>query len=504
MRILLLLLPTVLIGCAPHNSNLQWYGLSAPQEVIGKARPTLGLTKEPFELPVDKTLYEFTVADCPDGVERLFKDKVDSFSRVEARWRQLDCYYKGVQGRSLVVFLDGTGNTQKSNTNIWRLYNMALLRAMEQKPENHGKGKESATAIIPYYDRGVGTDFRALSGNVFGAGVSGNIRQAYRFLVETYQPGDKIFLFGFSRGAFTARSLNGMIRFSGLADLKSMQPDVLDSIPLGSVFGNFHRKANGLFDAYSKVNDGASDFDARLSKTINEYKSDKKITTHPVVIEAIGVFDTVPAIGVTRNDDPDGHRLELYARRGFHAMSLDEQRDDFRLLRFSVPQSSGQKLEEMWFTGVHSDVGGGYAGQASESCGSTSMKNLGLEGITLSWMMARFKEYEIFPASINPGECMTAPLHDEYFTERWLRRNVFKAAGIYRRRPVACDSVHETVIQRTSNKLQVPHPKREIGGIYSASNLGHTPLSTFCVLNTDKTRDDCRCEGSSPSTTTIQ
>lgn len=75
------------------------------------------------------------------------------------------------------------------------------------------------------------------------------------------------------------------------------------------------------------------------------------------MVKVIGVFDTVPAVGTNLKEEPDEHRLELYAERGYHAMSLDEQRASFRLLRFGLQQSKSQVLEEVWFAGVHADVG---------------------------------------------------------------------------------------------------------------------------------------------------
>lgn len=500
MRLLVALLPCfLLIGCTPRNTTMEWYETPKPQASQKRLQEKQkGLEK--FELPIDDALYDYTAARCPKDAAALLERGIDSAKKVRTRWKQLNCFYSNVQGRSLVVFLDGTGNTQKSNTNIWRLYNLSLLRAMQGNIIPN-----SSTAIIPYYDRGVGTDFRAVTGNIFGAGVSGNIRQAYRFLVETYKPGDKIFLFGFSRGAFTARSLNGMIEFAGLAKLESIQPNTIDSLPLGSVFGNFHRKATGLFGAYKHLNTGKSDFNDFLRREIEKYKNEKGIETYPkdsVKVEAIGVFDTVPAVGFTRNDDPDRHRLELYAKRGFHAMSLDEQRNDFRLLRFAVPDKPGQRLEEIWLPGVHSDVGGGYAKQAiNESCVPQGKKHLGLEGISLSWMLNRFSRDRIFPDNLILDECMSAELHDEYFTEKRIRRLVFKAGGVYRRRPVECDSLHSSVIDRASMKLTKNHPERERDGKYAPSNIGYAPTKSFCVLDSTKTRDACTCTGSSPSTT---
>src|SRR5437867_5462888 len=107
--------------------------------------------------------------------------------------------------KRLAVFLDGTWNKPESNTNVWRLYLMLADRGEDGVPQKQ------------YYDAGVGTYwFDRISGGWFGYGLSENIRSAYRWLIEHYNPGDEIFIFGFSRGAFTARSLTGVIARCGL------------------------------------------------------------------------------------------------------------------------------------------------------------------------------------------------------------------------------------------------------------------------------------------------
>ena len=107
--------------------------------------------------------------------------------------------------KRLTLFYDGTWNEPEDNTNVWRL-NLMLA-------DSSGDGLVQKT----FYDEGVGTHwYDRLSGGMFGSGLSENIRQGYRWLMENYNDGDEIFVFGFSRGAFTARSLVGMIARCGL------------------------------------------------------------------------------------------------------------------------------------------------------------------------------------------------------------------------------------------------------------------------------------------------
>ena len=150
--------------------------------------------------------------NCVLKKDKLIPDRFgDDKASVRARWAALNCIYDSPidkKSRVLLVFLDGTANSKESESNIWRMYNRSVLQATRGFP------------VIPYYDRGVGTGYQLFSGSVYGAGAEENIRQAYRFLMETYKPGDQVFIFGFSRGAFTARSLNGFIEFAGLAKKK--------------------------------------------------------------------------------------------------------------------------------------------------------------------------------------------------------------------------------------------------------------------------------------------
>ena len=108
-------------------------------------------------------------------------------------------------GKRLALFFDGTWNKPENNTNVWRLSLMLADKGPDGVPQ------------VKFYDEGVGTHwFDRISGGAFGAGLSANVRRGYRWLMEHYNPGDEIYVFGFSRGAFTARSLSGVISRCGL------------------------------------------------------------------------------------------------------------------------------------------------------------------------------------------------------------------------------------------------------------------------------------------------
>lgn len=258
--------------------------------------------------------------------------------------------------KRLVVCCDGTWNfaDQPSKTNVAKV-------ALSVIPGS-AAGKEQHV----YYHSGVGTRrWERLPGGAFGVGLSRNVIDAYRFLVETYEPDDELFLFGFSRGAFTARSLAGLVRNCGI-----LRRDHADRIPAAwALYRNRIEKPNGA----------ASTLFRRTYARETE-------------IRFIGVWDTVGALGIPTPDarwlqpavNRFDHRwafhdteLSDWVKAAFHALAIDEQRSAFRpTLWHQKPRAveRGQELKQVWFTGVHCDVGGGY-------------KETGLSDIPLLWMV---------------------------------------------------------------------------------------------------------------------
>lgn len=207
-----------------------------------------------------------------------------------------------------------------------------------------------------YYEPGVGTtpDERVLGGG-FGYGLSRNVRNCYRFLAQAYEPGDRLFLFGFSRGAYTARSLAGMIALCGLP---IANPD--DDL-VSDAFQTYRNPAQlPAFLASHKM------FDAKL--------------------KMVGVWDTVGALGIPAivgGVDPVLYgfldtNLHPDVLNAFQALAIDERRMEFPPTLWTPPSPplAGQVIQQVWFTGVHCDVGGGYP-------------ETGLSDITFSWMMAQ-------------------------------------------------------------------------------------------------------------------
>jgi uncharacterized protein (DUF2235 family) len=202
-----------------------------------------------------------------------------------------------------------------------------------------------------FYNKGVGTGRHDhWLGGTIGWGLSDHILQCYRFLVQWFEPGDELFLFGFSRGAYTARSLAGLIRNSGI--LRRAEAGRLDD-----AFALYRRR------------DPASHPDQVEAEIF------RRSFSHETRIRFIGVWDTVGALGVPfpwlrwLNQRWQFHDVQLssWVDFAFHAIAIDERRRWFRPTLWEQQQKPGtakQVLEQVWFPGAHRDVGGGtrYAG----------------------------------------------------------------------------------------------------------------------------------------------
>lgn len=233
--------------------------------------------------------------------------------------------------KRLIVCCDGTWNSPEQHhvTNVVR-----TARAVRPADDD-------GVPQIVFYDWGIGSYSGKLTGGMLGAGIDKNIQDAYRFLVHNYLPGDEIFLFGFSRGAYTARSLVGFIRNAGL--LRKIDAELIP-------------KAYGLYRQPAKP-------DAPSAVRFREAHA------QGVRIAFIGVWDTVGALGVPSQivRRMGGNRRYAFhdtspsgiIDRAFHAVAIDEQRVDFEPALWTRLPKPGQVIEQQWFAGVHGDVGGG-------------------------------------------------------------------------------------------------------------------------------------------------
>ncbi len=235
-------------------------------------------------------------------------------------------------GKNIILCCDGTGNEYGVNkTNVVRTCEIAVCDDSQ----------------LVYYDPGVGTGGTSLTDTkdqATGGGVQQNIEDGYRFLMNNYKEGDKIFIFGFSRGAFTARSLAGMLARCGL---------------LRPYLGNLVKYASEIY------NNDDDDLDEGFKETFSR--------TCPV--HFVGVWDTVESLAGDASDKFHDDRLNPEIKNAYHAVSLDEKREKFPPSLWNEKNiSEGQTMEQVWFAGVHSDVGGWY-------------KEHGLSDIALKWML---------------------------------------------------------------------------------------------------------------------
>jgi uncharacterized protein (DUF2235 family) len=264
----------------------------------------------------------------------------------------------------LIVCCDGTWNTLEQTdqglpapTNVAKLYNAAAKDAQQ----------------LAYYHPGVGTHgglLDRLVGGGTGAGLDRNIMSAYQWLAVHYRSGDRIFLFGFSRGAYTVRSLGGLLAHSGLLDLSDA------TLTPAQVW----ERVGKVFDAYRAGQPFANTEGYAFHDVAPGQASAGTVPVH-----FMGVWDTVGALGIPLElsvlrfiGDPRRYQfhdtkispLVLNAR---HAVALDERRADFQPTLWTNIRRP-DKVRQVWFPGVHGDVGGGYA-------------QTGLSDLALAWML---------------------------------------------------------------------------------------------------------------------
>jgi Uncharacterized alpha/beta hydrolase domain (DUF2235) len=280
--------------------------------------------------------------------------------------------------KNIILLSDGTGNSNIKNrgTNVYKLY-----EAIDFNAKNYEQ--------VAFYDDGVGTqEFKPLKilGGAFGWGLSRNIRHLYKELVQVYEPKDRIYLFGFSRGAFTVRRLASLIGEMGILDKTAYPDDELLDRAVWHCFKLYRSKNPALLEPLyepliTKV------FDNRLYKL-----TDKKLKysgTKPN-IEFLGVWDTVAAVGLPFDGATNfldkyifrfkfkNRNLHDYVNKACHALSVDDERQSFEPLLWK----DDERIEQVWFPGVHSNVGGGYPQQ-------------GLSLVTLDWMIKKAQDVGI-------------------------------------------------------------------------------------------------------------
>lgn len=310
--------------------------------------------------------------------------------------------------KNILIAFDGTwnkpgkGKEAQENTNVWRLFEAALPTGSKEKDGFHmgegdlpQPGAGGITRQLKWYDQGVGSHWgEKVRGGIAGYGLGKNIQQGYEFLCRRYEPGDRIFIIGFSRGAYSARSLAGMIRNCGL-----IHPSRFVCYPVSAEPHELVIRAYNLYRNRSGV-------DSKRAKNFREEFGvpENSLNVHQEVeIQFVGVWDTVGALGIPlpwraveeANQQRHGFhdtQLSHIVRNAYHAVAIDEHRPEFDVCLWTPDQEvasekdkqeqgtkkegeqkPGQVLQQVWFAGAHSNVGGGY-------------KERGLADVPLRWM----------------------------------------------------------------------------------------------------------------------
>ena len=255
--------------------------------------------------------------------------------------------------KRIALFLDGTWNDPESRTNVRRLF--------DSVDQSHG-------IQVAEYWKGVGTSWNdRLRGGALGMGLTKNVRDAYEWLVQQYVDGDEIYLFGFSRGAYTARSIAGLIINCGLLRQGS-------GMSVEDVFARYEAGKN-VRTIYHLEH-----VESRDPSSLDSYERRLLDCSRRVPIKFIGVWDTVGSLGIPWTEFPGIGRGSYYflntnisklIEHAYHALALDEHRAPYaptlwtKFFPTNIEPTPpycglGQTVEQRWFAGAHSNVGGGY------------------------------------------------------------------------------------------------------------------------------------------------
>jgi uncharacterized protein (DUF2235 family) len=371
--------------------------------------------------------------------------------------------------RRIILLSDGTGNSSASfwRTNVWRMFTALDLSSSEQ---------------VACYDDGVGTSsFKPLAilGGAFGVGLRRNVITLYKFACRNFRDdGDQVYAFGFSRGSFTIRVVIGLIIDQGLIPTDTMSESELD------------RQAHAAYGAYRRRH-----FHTNLGLILKRVKgrlgkdtTDKRAVPagrNVPVIRFLGLWDTVAAYGLPVDEMTRGisqwlwplelpsHTLDDSVQRACHALSLDDERTTFHPVLWNERQQKPQihsprftkdeRISQVWFAGVHANVGGGYPDDS-------------LAQIPLYWMIQEAKACELVFKPDNPRAI--AEIKEAQDKDGRLYDSRSGAGGYYRYGPrrisrlcneqfstttndevfISAPKIHESVFKRIKNNAHVYAP----------------------------------------------
>jgi uncharacterized protein (DUF2235 family) len=315
--------------------------------------------------------------------------------------------------KNIIICYDGTNaEYHKCNTNVVKTFQASVRD----------------TSQVAFYDPGVGTfsifgrrlgkQIGILLGMAFGYGIRENIEDGYEYLMDTYNIGDSIFIFGFSRGAYTARALAGMIH----------------------QFGILQKGSRNLIPYVSKMY-----FKDDKDKDFEVIAGFKKTFCHECKPRFMGLWDTVGALGPNLSKRFTNLKLNPDVKFGFHAVSINERRRPYKVVLWDESaKEKNQVIEQVWFPGFHSEVGGGCT---KDDCS--------LPDIALSWILRNASECGLWLKKdwqIGLKNDAQAKMHDSCRFLPWVVLGLRKARKI----PEGA-KIHQSVIDRL-NKSNDYHP----------------------------------------------
>src|SRR3984893_14909965 len=371
--------------------------------------------------------------------------------------------------RRIVLLSDGTGNSSAKvwRTNVWRLFCALDLTGNDQ---------------VACYDDGVGSSsFKPLAilGGAFGVGLRRNVISLYKFACRNFRaPGDEIYGFGFSRGAFTIRVTIGLILDQGLIPAANISETELDRLAQWA-YHDYHKK-------HFHTNWGL--IVTQVQKLVGQVQPPPTALPpgrHMPVIRFLGLWDTVAAYGLPIDEMTQGvsqwiwpleipsHTLDARVIRACHALALDDERTTFHPVLWNekneAPQkatprfTSGERISQVWFAGVHANVGGGYPDDS-------------LAQIPLYWIMEEAKACGLTFKAANPEAIAETKEAQDKDGRLYDSRNGLSSYYRYGPRRISrlCDQVfskttgdavyvsapkiHDSVLKRIKNNAHVYAP----------------------------------------------
>lgn len=308
--------------------------------------------------------------------------------------------------KNIIICYDGTGNEYgKHNTNVVKTFENIVRDNRQVAFYDPGVGTFS------YLGRTLGKSVGKLLGKAFGTGLQQNIEDGYEYLMNRFEKGDKVFIFGFSRGAYTARVFASMIHH----------------------FGVLQKGSKNLIPYVSKM---------YIKKNYKLSEGFKASFCHECKPHFIGIWDTVGSLGYFTRRKFRSQKLNPDVVNGFHAISIDEKRKKFPVNMWDESEKlPKQNIEQVWFAGVHSDVGGYY-------------EERGLSDIAFAWMMDKAKECGMIlnkDWEVNLDQDYTNTLHKS-------RKGFYKLWRKAHREIPEDAKIHQSVIDR-KNKLTNYQPE---------------------------------------------